>query len=270
MSFKFLIHHDIQRFIDKNLATNTLNLALQKNPFPQIDFKEILNQIETKTKAKDKLPTWFETPKIVYPNKISVEQTSSELAAKYKSSLISGKSIADVTGGFGVDSYYFSKQVERVVHFELNDDLSDIAKHNFNCLDVTNIECFCGNGTAILKDLNQQFDWIYCDPSRRSSSKGKVFLLSDCEPDVTQLLDLYFQFSNKILIKTAPILDISAGINQLKFVKKVHIVAIKNEVKELLFEIEKQFEGAIAISTVNFSTETQFFSFFFNSNATAK
>jgi hypothetical protein len=38
----------------------------------------ILNQIEAKTKAKEKLPTWFFAQNIIYPNKISIEQTSSE------------------------------------------------------------------------------------------------------------------------------------------------------------------------------------------------
>ncbi len=82
----------------------------------------ILNQIEVENKSKDKLPTWFTTKNIIYPSKISVEQTSSEITAKYKSKLVSGENLIDLTGGFGIDDYYFSKKVNQVIHCEINSD----------------------------------------------------------------------------------------------------------------------------------------------------
>ena len=42
-----------------------------------------------------------------------------------------GESIVDLTGGFGVDSYYFSKQFKTVVHCEINSKLAEIAAYNF-------------------------------------------------------------------------------------------------------------------------------------------
>src|SRR5690554_3579572 len=98
-----LLSLEIQDFINRNINTDIQKLSLQKNPFLTIDYKEILNQIEAKAKAKLKLPTWFSSQNIIYPSKISVEQTSSETTALYKSKLIQGKSIIDLTGGFGVD-----------------------------------------------------------------------------------------------------------------------------------------------------------------------
>lgn len=236
---KSLLNQHIQDFINKNINQDIQKLSLQKNPFPEMDYKVILNQIEAKTKARTKLPTWFETDNIIFPSKISVEQTSSEKTAKYKSELISGKNIIDLTGGFGVDCYYFSKVFENVIHCEINTELSEIVQHNFNELKTNNITCFPKDGLGVLKELNQKFDWIYIDPSRRNDIKGKVVLLKDCLPDVTSLLDEYLNYSDKILIKTSPIYDISVGLSELKYIKNIHIISLDNEVKEVLFEIEK-------------------------------
>ena len=117
---------EIQDFINNSLQVNISKLALSKNPFPEIDWKEIINQIVSKNKSYNKLPTWFATHGIYYPPSISIEQTSSEITAKYKTDLLSGKSIIDVTGGFGVDCYYFSKKFEKVVHCEKNMELFQI------------------------------------------------------------------------------------------------------------------------------------------------
>ena len=222
----------IQQFIDDHINADVSKVALQKNPFPETDWTLILQQLAAKQKAKTKLPTWFESKTILYPSKISVEQTSSEKTAEYKASLIFGESLIDLTGGFGVDDFYFSKTVKNVVHCEINTELSKIVSHNFEQLNVKNVKCFADDSSEVLQKLNQKFDWIYIDPSRRNDVKGKVFMLKDCSPNVPELLDFYFSFSDNIMIKTAPILDISAGISELKNIAQIHIVALENEVKE--------------------------------------
>ena len=262
-----ILNTEIQDFIDNSLQANISKLALSKNPFPEIDWKEIINQIVSKNKSKSKLTTWFTTEGIYFPPSISIEQTSSEITAKYKTDLLSGKSIIDLTGGFGVDCYYFSKKFEKVVHCEKNVELSEIVKHNYKKLKVDNIECKAQNSTEVLTDSDTNFDWIYIDPSRRSDIKGKVFLLKDCLPNVPANLDLYFSKSKNILIKTAPILDITAGINELNHIKSIHIIAIDNEVKELLWILEKDYSGKIEITSVNIQKEkTDSNSFVFGQN----
>ncbi|WP_296145694.1 RsmD family RNA methyltransferase [uncultured Flavobacterium sp.] len=250
-----VLNQAIQDFINSNLNKDISKIAFQKNPFPEVDFAVILNQITAKSKSEHKLPTWFSTEEIVYPSKISVEQTSSEKTALYKSELISGESLIDLTGGFGVDDFYFSKKFKSVVHCEMDYELSDIVNHNFQQLKAENIKCFAGDSFEILKNLNRKFDWIYIDPSRRSDAKGKVFLLKDCLPNVPELLENYFKYSENLLIKTAPILDISAGLIELSNVKTIHIVAVDNEVKELLWEISKNYSGEIEIKTANITKE---------------
>lgn len=250
MNFSLLVN-EIQLFIEKNIATDVSKLALQKNPFPETDWTLILQQLAAKQKAKAKLPTWFEANNIFYPSKISVEQTSSEKTAEYKASLVLGNNLIDLTGGFGVDDFYFSKTVKNVVHCEINTELSEIVSHNFEQLNVKNIKCYADDSSEVLQKLNQKFDWIYIDPSRRNDAKGKVFMLKDCLPNVPELLDFYFSFSDNIMIKTAPILDISAGISELKNIAQIHIVALENEVKELLFILNKNHKSTIEIKTIN-------------------
>jgi spermidine synthase len=246
-----LLNPEIQSFINDNIDTTITKLALKKNPFPNVEWISILNQIEAKTKAKLKLPNWFATKNIIYPSKISIEQTSSEKTASYKAGIVSGEQLIDLTGGFGIDDYYFAKKIKMVVHCEINPELSDIVKHNFEQLNIKNISCHTGDSLATLAALNTKWDWIYIDPSRRNDSKGKVFMLKDCLPNVPEYLDLFFKYSNAILIKTAPLLDISAGLSELKNVEKIHIVAVDNEVKELLWELNKDFIGKINIKTIN-------------------
>ena len=263
-----ILKHEIQAFINANVGKSISKLALQKNPFPEVNWITILNQIEAKTKAKDKLPNWFLTKNIIYPTKISIEQTSSEKTASYKASIVSGDSLIDLTGGFGVDDYYFSKKIKNVAHCEINLELSAVVKHNLEQLNVSNIVCYAGDSLDTLNSLNTRWDWIYIDPSRRNDAKGKVFLLKDCLPNVPENLDFYFNNSDAILIKTAPLLDISAGLSELQHVKAIHIIAVENEVKELLWELHASFFGNTTIKTINLTKDkTDTFDFILNEDS---
>lgn len=250
-----ILNPEIQEFINSNIGVSISKLALQKNPFPSVEWISILNQIAAKAKAKDKLPTWFSAQNIIYPSKISIEQTSSEITALHKSLIVSGENLIDLTGGFGIDDYYFSKKIKNVAHCEINEELSSIVNHNFKQLHIENIKCYKGDSTETLLNLDIKWDWIYIDPSRRNDTKGKVFMLKDCLPNVPENLDFYFEKTDSILIKTAPILDISAGISELDHVKTIHIIAADNEVKELLWELRRSYSGSIAIKTINIAKE---------------
>jgi 16S rRNA G966 N2-methylase RsmD len=260
-----ILNPEIQAFINANIDRRISTLVLQKNPFPDVEWIYIINQIESKTKARDKLPNWFTTNNIIYPRKISIEQTSSEKMASHKASIVSGESLIDLTGGFGVDDYYFSKNIKTVAHCEINSDLSNIVKHNFEQLESKNITCYPGDSISTLATLNRHWDWIYIDPSRRNDAKGKVFMLKDCLPNVPENLDYYFNNTNAILIKTAPLLDITAGLSELENVKTIHILALENEVKELLWELHAKYTGNITVKTANIlKGKTQSFDFILN------
>ncbi len=126
-----ILHKDIQEFINDNLKSDTTKLILKGIPFTDVTIQEIVSQIEAKKRCKTKLPTWFNTDGIYYPNKLNIEQTSSEITANYKASLVSGDSLIDVTGGFGVDCFAFSDKFKEVTHCEIDTELATIVKHNF-------------------------------------------------------------------------------------------------------------------------------------------
>lgn len=266
-----ILHTDVQKFINDNLNSDITKLILKGSPFKDISIQKLSNQIVSKQKSKNKLPTWFTTENIFYPPKISIEQTSSEETARYKASLVSGESLIDITGGFGVDCFYFSKTFENVIHAEINDELSKIVTHNYKQLQIKNIQTIASDGLKILEQSTQKFDCIYIDPSRRNDVKGKVFLLNDCLPNVPKNIDFLFTKTDTILLKNSPMLDITSGINELKFVKEIHVVALKNEVKEVLFLLEKDYNDSINIKTINIQkNNNQLFDFEIHKNYESK
>ncbi|WP_372919380.1 class I SAM-dependent methyltransferase [Salegentibacter sp.] len=249
---KALLKSEIQEYIRKNLKSDLTGLVLKGSPFPEVSSAEIAVQIAGLKTAKNKFPIWFKTKGILYPPKINLEQTSSEITAKYKASLIHGERLIDLTGGFGIDDCFFGKSFTEVVYCELNEELAEIAKHNFRQLGKDNIQVVPGDGLQTLEESDNKFDVIYADPGRRDDHGGKVFKLADCLPDVPANLDLLFTKTDRILIKTSPLLDITAGLTELKHVSEIHIVAVNNEVKELLWLLEKDFSGSLHIKTINF------------------
>lgn len=258
----------VQDYINANLNADVNQIALAKSPFEGVSSAELATQITAKKKSEKKLPTWFHTENIYYPPILSIEQTSSEITAKYKSKLAKGNTLIDVTGGFGIDSYYFSQKVKNVIHCEINEELSAIAQHNALALYATNIEFKAEDGIADIKTSETIFDTIYVDPARRAE-KGKVFMLKDCTPDVAGNLDLLLEKSSRIIIKTAPLLDISAGLSELKQVSEIHILSVKNECKELLWVIDKGYENDTKIKavTLNNGIEKDFSFYRSSSNA---
>ncbi len=264
-----ILSKEIQQFIDGHLNTDISKLLFKGSPFDTVTVQELATQIVAKKKCEKKLPSWFTTQNVYFPSKVHIEQTSSEETAYYKASLISGDSIIDITGGFGVDCFAFSKNFKEVTHCELNTKLSTIVKNNYQQLKKEHIKCHSGDGIEFLKNTDKKFDWIYIDPSRRDTANKKVFLLKDCLPNVPENLELLFEKSNNILIKNSPILDISKTIDELKFVKEIHIVAVQNEVKELLFLLEKNYTQNIDIKTINLTKNSnQLFNFQTNTSKT--
>lgn len=247
-------------FITQNWTKELTQLAFQlsKSELPK---EFILNQIQGKQKAKDKLPTWFENNQIIFPKKISIEQASSEITAKYKADLLQGNTLVDLTGGFGVDDYFFSKQFKKVFHCELNEKLHEIVNHNVKILAQDNIECIHGDSLNFLKTLDF-VDTIFVDPARRNDAHQKVFRFEDCLPNIVENFDLLLQKTNQLLVKASPMIDLSQGLQELSFVKKIIVVAVKNECKEVLFLIEKNFLGEPIIECVELSMNNiQSFSF---------
>jgi len=252
-----ILNTEVQDFINANLNEDISKLLLNGISFSEIEAKDIIKQIEAKKRSKKKLPTWFNSKNIYFPNKLNIEQTSSEVSANYKANLVSGNSLIDLAGGFGVDAYYFSKRIKNVIHCEINKSLSEIVKHNYKTLNINTIECLNENGIEALKHIDRPFDWIYIDPSRRDDTKKKVFLLSECIPNIKTFQGLFLKYSNNVMIKTSPLLDIKATLNDLKQIKELHVIALDNEVKELLWVLERDCKTEFIIKTVNLTKQSK-------------
>lgn len=246
-----ILDSKVQDYINRHFKSDPAALILKGVPFNNITPAEVVEQIEAKQRCEKKLPTWFQQPLIYYPNKLHIEQTSSEITAAYKSQYVKGQTLIDLTGGFGVDSFYFSKIVHQVEHCELNPKLSRIAGYNFGLLGDDRLKTHSQDGLTYLEGTSKTYDWLYIDPSRRHESKGKVFLLKDCLPNIPQHLDRMWRKSKNIMIKTSPLLDLTIGTNELAFVKEIHVIAVNNDVKELLWLLEHRFSGPITIKTAN-------------------
>jgi len=250
---KAILNDEVREFLKNNLKTTAAELALRGSSFSGISSSELAQQLIGLQKAERKLPTWFKNSQIYYPPKLNLEQTSSETTAKYKASLVKGKTLIDLTGGLGIDDFYFAQHFKEVIHCELNAELSEIAAHNLKQLGRENISFKNEDSLEYLKNTDQNFDCIYVDPARRDNAGGKVFRLADCLPNVPANLDLLFKKTDIILIKTSPLLDLQAGISELQSVTEIHIIAVNNEVKELLWLLKKGDNQETKIKTLNFT-----------------
>ena len=247
-------------FIKAHKHKPVAELALLLSKKPDLDSAFILAQINGIQKAKNKLPEFYTTPDIIYPSKLSMEQCSSEKTGLYKSQLIKGKSLIDLTGGFGIDSFYFAKQFNQVTYVEKNQELFEIVKSNFEKLKATNIDLVNTTAEEFLKTTNKEADVVYIDPSRRNENQ-RVFRLDECTPNIINLSQSIFKVTDKILLKTAPLLDIKQSLKDLKNVTKVWVISVNNECKEVLYLLENGKIVEPLINTVNLTKQNQHFCF---------
>lgn len=246
-------------FIKNNQEKPLSEIALLLGKHPELDKNFILNQINGLQKAKTKLPTFYENENIIYPVGLSMEQCSSEQTALFKSHLVKGRTAVDLTGGFGVDAYFFSKQFSEVSYVEQNAELFEITQHNFQVLNAP-IQCYQSSCEDFLAKNTQLFDLAYIDPSRRDETK-RVFKLTECTPNVIELLPQLFKTAKQLIIKTSPLLDIKQTLADLQLVSKVWVVSANNDCKEVLYLVENSTTISPEIVAVNLAKNTSIFSF---------
>ncbi len=287
------------------------DLALQRSKYKHLtdeQWRWFLQQVEGRERTADKLPTFATIEDWWYPVRLSCEQCSSELTARYKSHIIqcsgltakrsyseavlqqSGltakRSFLDLTGGYGVDTFFLSELFEETDYVEQNAELCRIAEHNKEIknekLKIKNVsihnctaEEFLSNDRLCPALTIDQYDLIFLDPARRDSHGGKVFRLGDCTPNVVELMpDLVSHLTpeGRIMLKLSPMIDLTQAIKELSAVSKVtpasvltwdiHVVAVKNEVKEvLLLSHQKSEFRTQTITAIDLDKKEQVFVF---------
>ncbi|HNP08545.1 MAG TPA: hypothetical protein PKN99_13010, partial [Cyclobacteriaceae bacterium] len=181
-----ILNPKVQEFIKLHESDDVNDFVLRNQSIHGIPTHLIAQQIIARQKAKVKLPELYFTSDIVYPPSINLEQSSSQATAQFKRTLFSGKSLIDLTGGFGIDSYYFSKSFNKVKYVETNKFLFNLVQHNHLVLKADTILHINSTAEEFLSTNQDFFDLCYIDPSRRNSSK-KVIRLTDCEPNIIDL-----------------------------------------------------------------------------------
>lgn len=252
---------DTQTFVREHATDDIRTLALQAKKYPTVDMPTAITQIAGRQIAAEKIPSWQATDNIWYPRHLSMEQCSSELTARYKASLIEGESFADLTGGFGIDCGFLAARFKTATYVERQEELCEIAAHNFPLLDLSHIEIKNEDGVAYLKQMNP-VDCIFIDPARRNEQGGKIVAIKDCEPDVAALEELLLEKAKRVMIKLSPMLDLTQALKEMNHTHEVHIISVNNECKELLLILSRETTTEIGIHCVNLtSKEQQHFTF---------
>lgn len=251
------------QFIKEHAADDLVRLLLSAAKYPGMDIPFLVDQIAIRRQIREKLPSWYENDRLIFPAKIAAEQCSSELTAAYKQGLIDENwTVCDLTGGMGVDSYFLSRKAKHLTYIERFPAYCEVAKYNFSTLGVSNITIVNADATQSVENL-PMVDAFYIDPARRGESNKRVFALQDCEPDLPKLLPELLKRSSCVIAKISPMADIQMTLDLLPETTSVHILSVRNECKELLFVMERG--GDVKkplIRCVNFGLgEIQSFSF---------
>ena len=225
-------------FINKHRKDDVRQLALQSKKDGKVDINEAVTQIAGWQIAEKKIPSWSKIDSIIYPKHLSMEQCSSEVTARFKASLVKGETFADLTSGFGVDCSFIASGFKHAHYVERQEELCDIARHNFKLLGLNHIEVHNTDGVEFLKNM-EPVDCIYLDPARRNSNGGKTVAITDCEPDVSGMEELLVEKGGTVMIKLSPMLDLHSAMKTLKHINSIYIISVNNECKELVIILSK-------------------------------
>lgn len=266
---EMLLNEPTLDFIRRHADDDVRQLALQASRDNEVDMPAALDQISGRQTARRKLPSWAAVDGVVYPPRLNMEQCSSEQTARYKLALArrlmqaaESSKMADLTGGFGVDSSFLAQAFRQAYYVERDERLCRLARHNFPLLGQRHIEVVHADSTAFL-DTMPTVDLIFMDPARRDGDGRRVFLLSDCQPDVLCLGERLLRKCRLLLLKLSPMLDWHEAVRALDAlersgsqgeghrVREVHIVSVANECRELLLAVTPLREAPLRVHCVN-------------------
>jgi 16S rRNA G966 N2-methylase RsmD len=263
-----LLNPEARQFILDHENSDINQLILKHKAVFGIPIRTIADQINGRRKSKDKIPSFYSNPGILYPPAINLEQSSSEMTASYKAAVASqvvssGGTAADLTGGFGVDSFFLSKKFRSLAYVEPDVDLLEIVRRNHRVLGVSNVDYHNLTSEQFLTQSKENFDLLYIDPSRRVNANKKVFSFEDCQPNVVNLQEQLLSNAEHVMIKASPLIDLQHGINELKSVNRIIVLSVDNECKEVLFFLKSKADPEPLIEAVNIHHhQTDTFSFF--------
>ena len=162
-----------------------------------------------------------------------------------------GTAMADLTGGFGIDTIFLSNLFETCHYVEPQQQLCDILSYNLKLLQKHNVMVYQDTMEHFVEKM-ESVDLVYLDPSRRDVLGKKVAGIEDCTPNVLQYKELLLQKGRCVMLKLSPMLDIKHALAQLPETKEIHVLAVNGECKELLFVMETSAQLPVRYHTLNF------------------
>ncbi|MDR6515356.1 class I SAM-dependent methyltransferase [Chryseobacterium camelliae] len=257
----------IQEYIRTNINADLPSLLLKKSPFPEVTMQEIVQQIKGKRVAEKKFPFLLKEG-IIFPPQINLEQASSEKTAQYKADLLKGEKFIDLTVGFGIDAYNLSQAFKEVTLVEQNSVLLETVKHNWDILG-REARFISGQLEDFLQDNEEHFDIIYLDPARRNQQKNKVFLLEDLSPNILDIQDRLLAISESVVIKLSPLIDLKYLLSVLPAIFRIDIIAVKNDVKEVVIFLSGRQNDQVSCCCVNLESGEPPFTYIIGDEETA-
>jgi len=245
-------------FIEAHAEERVEDLALRLNTFSPEARTFILRQIEGRQRLRAKVPSWCVVPRLHFPPRLSLEQCSGEVTARYKATLVQGwvekldhPVLVDLTGGMGVDFSFMAAHCAEAVYVEHNAELVELAAHNFPLIGLTQARTVCSEASTYLDTLLSA-DILFLDPARRDEIGRKVVRIEACEPDVCALSESLRSRCRHLLIKLSPMLDVRDALGRLPGIEAVHIVAVDGECKEVLLCCRGLLhEATVALDPIN-------------------
>lgn len=236
-------------YVAANAGADTLKLMLKSEPDLPFDKRFAVMQIECRKKAKNKIPELLANERFLFPKAISAEQCTHQQVAQFHASLFqSTDSVLDMTMGLGVDSYYISQRVASLKAIELDEEIAAAGAHNY-AFTVVNAD-----SVAWLAQTDERFDAVFIDPARRGDGGARLYGLADCAPDVLSILPTIKAHAKRLYIKASPMIDVTQSMRDLApHLTDVWAVSVKNECKELFFEVDFGVECAdVQLHALNF------------------
>ncbi len=212
----------------------------------------LARQLACRKKARSKLPSLSQTEFLYEPT--ALEQASGEIAAGFHASVLKADSVADLTGGLGIDSIFFRRSAERVRYVEANSVLAQLFRINTNKLGLS-VDIVQGDAAETVSRFGiDEFDALYLDPCRRTADRRTVSLRMS-RPNVEEHLKMFLNKAREVWVKAAPAYEPAEAVRAFPTLHSFLVVSVEGECKECILRITRGVPKTVTYSAVVLSAE---------------
>lgn len=229
---------DFYEFINNNLHKDVSQLRLKYLRGRDDEFfRFAITQIECRRRFGNKINETLEAfPAFIFPDTLAGEQSTSDRLARFHADIANeSESLVDLTSGLGIDVLHIAAKGAEVTACEMDSLRAQALQFNVsgmglsssvsvrNCDSVEALRCGLLSGRT-----------AFIDPARRSDNGGRVFAISDCQPDITLIEPLMARHFHRLVAKLSPMLDVTAVCRSLHGVTDIYVIGTHTECRELV------------------------------------